>query len=88
MKILSRRFLASYLTFYLAILFASILVISIVEMMLNFDAFLEFSDGCVEVLSLLQCDEQLCFLLGLSVLSLDVDGISSDLMHGSIFMSD
>lgn len=45
MKILSRRFLASYLAFYVAILFASILVISIVEMMLNFDAFLEFSDG-------------------------------------------
>ncbi len=45
MKILSRRFLASYLTFYLAILFASILVISIVEMMLNFDDFLDSSDG-------------------------------------------
>ena len=45
MKILSRRFLASYLTFYVAILFASVLVISVVEMMLNFDDFLDSSDG-------------------------------------------
>ena len=45
MKILTRRFLASYLAFYAAILFASILLISIVEMMLNFDAFLESSQG-------------------------------------------
>jgi len=48
-KILSRRFLASYLAFYVAILFASILVISIVEMMLNFDAFLESSHGSLGI---------------------------------------
>ena len=45
MRILSRHFLASYLTFYLAILIASLLVIGVIEMALNFDDALEFSEG-------------------------------------------
>ena len=49
MKILSRRFLASYLSLYVAILFASMLIISIVEMMLNFDDFLESSHGSLGI---------------------------------------
>jgi LPS export ABC transporter permease LptG len=44
-RILSRQFLASYLTLYLAILFASLLVIGVIEMTLNFDDALEFSQG-------------------------------------------
>ena len=45
MRILSRQFLASYLSLYLGILVASLLVIGVIEMMLNFDNAMEFSEG-------------------------------------------
>ncbi len=45
MTILSRQFLASYLSFYVGILFASTLVVIVIEMMLNFDDALEFQQG-------------------------------------------
>jgi len=44
-RILSRQFLASYLTLYFAILAASLLVIGVIEMTLNFDDAMEFSQG-------------------------------------------
>jgi LPS export ABC transporter permease LptG len=44
-RILSRQFLASYLTLYFGILAASLLVIGVIEMTLNFDDALEFSQG-------------------------------------------
>lgn len=45
MQILSRQYLASYLTLYLAILAASLLVVGVIEMMLNFDNAVESSRG-------------------------------------------
>jgi lipopolysaccharide export system permease protein len=44
-RILSRQFLASYLSLYAGILFASLLVVVVIEMMLNFDDALEFQQG-------------------------------------------
>jgi lipopolysaccharide export system permease protein len=44
-RILSRRFLASYLGFYAGILLASLLVIAIIEMMVNMERALEFQSG-------------------------------------------
>jgi lipopolysaccharide export system permease protein len=44
-RILSRRFLASYLGFYAGILVASLLVIAIIEMMVNMERALEFQRG-------------------------------------------
>jgi LPS export ABC transporter permease LptG len=52
-RILSRQFLASYLTLYFAILAASLLVIGVIEMTLNFDDALEFSQGLRGILSYL-----------------------------------
>ena len=45
MRILSRRFLASYLGYYAGILIASLLVIAIIELMVNMDRALEFQNG-------------------------------------------
>jgi lipopolysaccharide export system permease protein len=44
-QILSRQFLASYLTLYFATLAASLLVVGVIEMMLNLDDALESSQG-------------------------------------------
>lgn len=53
MRILSRQFLASYLSLYAGILIASTLVISVIEMMLNFDDALGFDEGSTGILSYL-----------------------------------
>lgn len=53
MRILSRQFLASYLSLYVGILVASTLVVSVIEMMLNFDDALGFDEGGVGMLSYL-----------------------------------
>ncbi|HEX5065786.1 MAG TPA: LptF/LptG family permease [Myxococcota bacterium] len=53
MRILSRRFLASYLGFYAGILVASILVIAIIEMMVNMERALEFQRGAQGVVTYL-----------------------------------
>jgi LPS export ABC transporter permease LptG len=52
-RILSRQFLASYLTLYFGILAASLLVIGVIEMALNFDDALEFSQGLRGILTYL-----------------------------------
>ena len=53
MRILSRRFLASYLGFYAGILVASLLVIAIIEMMVNMERALEFQRGAQGVVTYL-----------------------------------
>ena len=45
MRILSRQFLLSYLNLYAGILFASTLVIVVIEMMINLEDALEFEEG-------------------------------------------
>lgn len=45
MRILSRYLLASYLRLFVSILFASMLVIAVIEMMLNFDRILDRYEG-------------------------------------------
>lgn len=47
MRILSRYFVFGYLTYYAAIVFVSLLVIAIVEMMVNFDHVIEYGEGLV-----------------------------------------
>lgn len=53
MRILSRQFLTSYLTLYFGILVASLIVIGVIEMTLNFDDALEFSKGLRGILGYL-----------------------------------
>ena len=53
MRILSRYFVASYLTYYAAIVAISILVIAIVEMMVNFDHVIDYGEGIAGVASYL-----------------------------------
>ena len=53
MRILSRRFLASYLGFYAGILRASVLVIAIIEMRVNRERALEFQRGAQGVVTYL-----------------------------------
>ena len=53
MRILSRYFLASYLNFFVAILFASMAAVTIVEILLNFDDILARQDGPRGVLTYL-----------------------------------
>lgn len=45
MRILSRRFLVSYLKLFAAILFSSTIAIAVIEMMLNFESVLEHRNG-------------------------------------------
>lgn len=53
MRILSRYFVASYLTYYAAIVTVAILVIAIVEMMVNFDHVIDYGEGIAGVASYL-----------------------------------
>ncbi|MGH0030016.1 MAG: LptF/LptG family permease [Myxococcota bacterium] len=53
MRILSRQFLASYLTLYAGILIAGTLVVSVIDMMLNFDDALGVDPGSAGILSYL-----------------------------------
>ena len=53
MRILTRYFLASYLTLFVAILFSSMVAVMVIEMMLNFDEILELHDGAIEIASFL-----------------------------------
>ncbi|HKA16054.1 MAG TPA: LptF/LptG family permease [Myxococcota bacterium] len=53
MRTLSRYFVQNYLTYYAAIVAASILVIAIVEMMVNFDHVIEYGEGVAGVASYL-----------------------------------
>lgn len=47
MRILSRQFLASYLSLYAGILIASMLVVSVIDMMLNFEDAISFDEGAL-----------------------------------------
>ena len=53
MRILTRFFVQSYLTYYAAIVAVSILVIAIVEMMVNFDHVIDYGEGISGVASYL-----------------------------------
>ena len=53
MRILSRYFVQSYLTYYAAIVAISMLVIAIVEMMVNFDHVIDYGEGIAGVASYL-----------------------------------
>jgi lipopolysaccharide export system permease protein len=52
-RILSRYFVQSYLTYYAAIIVVSILVIAIVEMMVNFEHVIDYGEGIAGVASYL-----------------------------------
>lgn len=52
-RILSRYFVGSYLSYYVAILVVSMLVIAVIEMMVNFDDVIEYGEGLAGVASYL-----------------------------------
>ena len=53
MRILSRYFLVRYLKLFVAILFSSMIAVTVIEMMLNFDEVLEHYDGPMGIASYL-----------------------------------
>jgi len=52
-RILSRYFVGSYLSYYVAILVVSMLVIAVIEMMVNFEDIIDYGDGIAGVASYL-----------------------------------
>lgn len=52
-RILSRQFLANYLSLYAGILIASMLIVAVIEMMLNFDDAISFDEGTLGILTYL-----------------------------------